>query len=908
MSGSTFPRFRLSLFLFRLLLRGYPRVFRKRFTSQMVEDFRELLAQELSRGPVRGRVHAWVTVLLDVVVSLPSEHLHAWRDQQAVVAPKRPRQAGTVMDTILQDLRFALRTLRKRPLFATVATATLGLGIGASTAMFSVVDGVLLRPPSYRDPQRLVKIWQEQPSWEGREGLDRFWNHLGISYTQYRRWMEGQTLFESVAIFNSSEMSEMTLSGMGHAERLSVGVASASLLPTLGVHPALGRGFLPQEDASVSGQAAQVVLVGDAFWRARLGGDPNVLGTTLTLNGLPFQVVGVLPPGFRFLALLPVKSDVLGRQEVWIPLGNEPLGASPGPPMWDAIGRLAPGVTLEQATRETQAILQTEGGGRIVRLVPRKGEELTELNTPLLLLFAAAGVLLLIGCLNVATLSMAEVGGRLQELAIRSSLGARRGRIVRLLLTESAILGLIGSLAGVVVAILGTRALVALAPPIPRLDQVGVDLRVLAFGVVLGLVSGVAFGTLPALLATGGRSPRFGADVQSGRSGRYVGLQRALVGAEITLTVVLLVMGGLLGRSLSNLVAVDPGFDPQCLSTAVVTLPEMGPGGPESALAFMREVMREIHRIPGVERASLGSDFPIPADRIHPYGLTFPGQEGSGGRRNPDAIRVWPGYHETLGIPLREGRTFSETDGPDSPRVLMVSELAARRYWPGASPVGATVNVEGVATTVVGVVGDVKKVSLTAPVSPTIYLPLTQYPTELLRLAVRGETDPARLMASVREAVGRTDPGVPVSKEATMEALVSWSAREEQYRAALVVVFGILATVLAATGIFGITARGVAHRARELGVRMALGARGDRLLVQTLNDSLRIGFLGVVGGVLLSFWASNLLAGYLFGVETSDPLTYAAAVLLAMVVCGAAALIPARRVTAVDPARVLREE
>jgi len=595
--------------------------------------------------------------------------------------------------------------------------------------------------------------------------------------------------------------------------------------------------------------------------------------------------------------------DRTGRRDLWVPLGTDALGNGNN---LEAIARLTRGVSVQQALAETSRILAETRHNSRVRLVPRAEDETSGLNSPLLLLFGATGLLLLIACGNIATLSLGELQGRHFELTTRSALGAGRSRIVRQLLTESLLLGVFGSLTGALLAVAGTKVLIAMSPPIPRVGAVGVDIRVFCFAALLGTLAGLVFGTIPAFVsmrnavsATMSGSAR---TVAAGR-GRF---ERVVVASQIAVTVVLLVAGGLLGRSLSKVLEVDPGFEPDGLATIQITLPGDDYGNPEASAAAYEELTAGLAAQPGATAATIATRLPFP-------GLTNTTSYRVVSREDEDAISaqqvvVMPNYYETMGIPLLAGRTFTDADGPDAPRVMLISENIARRYWPNESPIGAQLGSASRPFTIIGVVGDVKRNRLAVDADRVFYWPLLQYPSINLSLVTRTTGEPNAMLAGMRDVVRSFDSNVPVTDLNTMPALIRESASEERYRTLLMAVFGGLACVLAAVGVFGVAARGVALRTREYGIRLALGAESRALIRRILEGSLQTGLVGTVAGLFVAVWATRLMSQFLFGVLSWDPLTYGVVAAMLVGVCLLASYIPARRVAKVDPVEVLRIE
>jgi putative ABC transport system permease protein len=897
LSGFSFPE----RCLVRALLILHPKVFRAEFQSRWLEFLGHQRREPRYEPRLFGPARFWIDVLKDLAASLPRIR----REWRRPTAPNRKAGSGmSAVESIMQDLRFAYRTLARRPLFAGVAVLTLGLGIGAATAMFSVVDGVLLADIQYRDPARLMSIWQ---TIEGREGYTAA-GETRLLYSQYRALQEESTAFEDVAVY-AADWGESTLSGGSRPELVTVGATTASLLPVLGVTPILGRWFLSEEEGEGAGARAMVTVLSHDTWIRRYAGDRGILGRTVVLNTHTYTVVGVLPPGFRmqWLSASLVGADDPGPRDYWVPVGSPEWGEAQGSSMWEAVGRLAPGASLEHALVETSNILnETWDWGEVRSIIlPRAEDEVRGVGTPLLFLLGATGLLLLIACGNVAALSLGEMHGRAQELATRAAIGAGRWRIVRQLMTESLVLGAVGSVLGAGVAAMGTGALVALAPPIPRIDLVGVDFTVLAFAAALGTLSGVFFGVAPAVITAreaAGTTLRSG-----GRAGsrRKAGLGRWVLAGEIGLTVMLVVASGLLVQSLAQLLDVPLGFDPEGVASVEVSPPSTRYEDRVALNTFMNEVLLEMEAVPGVTDVSAGNALP------------FPGSTSGWGSRlrmedttylMPDGYMVAPSHLEFLGIPILEGRGIRSSDGADAAPVMVVSESLARGLWGDRSPVGQEMFYPMGMVTVVGVAGDVRQSSLQAEPGLTFYVPWAQHARSTLTFMVRTEGPAVNVLPAMREALWRVDSELAVTNASYLEEVIGDSAAEERYRTFLMSVFATLATVLAVVGIMGVTARHVAHRTREVGIRIALGAESSALLGGVVGEATWTGALGIGIGLLGAFWMGPLIASFLFGVGPFDPLTFAGVGALLLGVCAVASYIPARRLLGVDRVAVLKEE
>jgi putative ABC transport system permease protein len=813
-----------------------------------------------------------------------------------------------MMDPVRQDVRFALRSLARRPLFATIAVVTLALGIGGTTAIFSVVDGVLIKDLPYRDPSSLVSVWRAWPSWRGRGLLDDQWDHIYFPSSDYLNVRDYAGTLSDVEAYRALHV---TLTGGGRAEEVSVGRVTDGLFELLGVQPVLGRAFVEEETLPAAARGARVAVLSNEFWVSRFGSDPGVLGRTIVMNEEGYEVVGVLPPRFRLVSDELTTGENGGAQDaglrdVWVPLGRAEADCGN---CLELLARLVPGRSLDEARAEVQRLLIDHPGdppGQIARVVPHKERLTQRFGTPLLVLFGAAGVLLLIACLNVAGLLVGEATTRHQEIAVRSALGAGRGRVARQLLTESVLLGVIGAAAGVIVAWLGTDALLSVAPPMPRLEELGVRGRVLAFAVATGVATGLLFGLAPTLSLIGPRAVFRSRGASRGKGTRS--LQTGVVSVQVGLTVMLLVAGGLFGRSLTRLLSVDPGFVPEGLLTLAFSVPPARAGSTEEIARFQAEVVRTAGTVAGVSAVSATTEVPFPGgDGARSFTLEPDGA--------PVAVAMWhrsvlPNYHATMGIPLLAGRLLSAADGPGAPDVIVVSRSFAEQIWPGESPLGKRIYNTGPsgAWTVVGVVGDVRHKTLGAPAEPTIYRTTAQAQSRRLHLVARTEGDPAAAIPAIQQAIRALDPDTPLTDAGTMSTLMRESEADDRFRAILMWTFAALAALLASFGIFGVTARAVSARAREIGIRTALGARANGLILLVLRDGLFSATAGIGIGLIGATWTAGVVRHLLYDLDARDPLTYAAVVVFAVALCLVAAYLPARRVTSISPMEVMADD
>jgi len=812
---------------------------------------------------------------------------------------------------LVRDLRFGLHTLRRRPLFAALVVGTLGLGSGASTTVFSLVDGVLLRDMGYQRPGELVTIWKTSLLWRADPVLAEAWDKLGLRWDEFLTLRDETRTFSEVAVHRPSTA---TLSGVGDPVRLDAGEASVGLFSLLGIRPDLGRAFLPGEEGP---GAPRLAVLSHELWESRFGSDPAILGRSVTLNGKPFEVIGVLPRGFRIHSsiynLLNSAIDT-GDRALWVPTNWDRSDPNSSTDL-EAVGRLRPGVTREEALAEVDALLRADRSRELIefRLAAPKEEVVGTHRASLFLLLGASGFLLLIACANAAVLLLGEAVDRRGEICTRVALGAGRARIARQLLSESLILGVAGSLVGLVLTPMGIRAFLALGPALPRVQEVEVNRMVLLASILTGVACAMLFGFGPALLQ---HKRSIHALLQRGGwSGTVRGgkVQATLVACELALTVVLLITGGLLARSLGELGRVDPGFDARGVATVRVLIPEghFGSGRQarlDGARQLRREILRRVEALPGARGAGAINGLPFPG---RASGTTFRVEAAADEEPQPVTARnhtVSRGYFGAMGIPLLAGRDFTDADGDEgADAVVIINETMARQFWHGGPPLGARIGEGSDLYRIIGVVGDVRERHLAEEPLPMVYRHASLSSRDF-SIVARTTGDPGNLVPLMREAVRGADPGVPVAQGTTMEALVTGSEGAERFRTFLVAAFGFLATLLALVGVFGVTARSVAHRSRELGIRKALGARSAGLIRVVTLGTLRAGTLGIAFGLLGALLATRLLKTFFFGVQPWDAWTFAGTVLLLASLCVGAAILAAGRATRVAPMRVLREE
>jgi putative ABC transport system permease protein len=803
---------------------------------------------------------------------------------------------------MLNDIRYALRSLRKHPGFTVVAVVTIAIGIGANTAMFSVINGVLLRALPYDDADRLVVLREVNPLLEP--------DSFEVSYPNFLEWQQQARAFDGLAAVQTSPVT--LRGGDGPAERVLLGWASRDLFGLLGAHPVVGRAFTDRE-GTVGAQP--VVLLTHRAWQSRFGGDPNAVGRVLSLSGEAFTVVGVLPRGFAF-----PDDDV----QLWAAMERRAdAGFMQNRAVHTllAIGRLRADVDLDEAVTELRTIASRiqsaypdEDPGHSVVAVRLLDAVVGDVRPALLVLFGAVGFVLLIACVNVADLVLSRAATRRREIAVRAALGAGRWRVVRLLLVESGVLAVVGGIAGIAVAVWGVDLLLASLPPeIPRADGVVVDGRVLGFTLALSVVAGLGFGLFPALVSAG-QDLRVSLSEWSGSMAPAgARLRSALVVAQIAISLVLLAGAGLMINSLVRLQRVDPGFDPRNLLSMTVSL-SGSPLGAESeeTIGFYERLPERLEALPGVVSVSAVNSLPVSGGDSHGT-LTIDGRPFTPGEAPTASFRrILPGYFRVMGIPLLQGRDFEPGEGQGEPYVVIISETMARRYWTDGDAVGSRIKVGPEESepwlTVVGVARDVRNERLAAAADLATYEPHRQRPWQTMNVLVRTESDPTALIPVVRDEIRRAGSDIPVYDIATMPQRIAASLASRRFVVGLLALFAAIAFTLAAIGVYGVIAFSVAQRRREFGVRMALGAAQRDVARLVLRHGVRLTLIGTAFGLALALGLARALSGLLFQVAPNDPLTYGIAVLAIACLALAAAYIPARRAAQVDPVEALRSE
>lgn len=807
-----------------------------------------------------------------------------------------------IADGLRQDVRFVVRVLLRRRVFAAVTVATLALGIGAATSIFSIADVVLFRPLNFPDADRLITVWQTRPELKTNPVRAGQWDRGGVSMPAFRAWRPAQTSFDDIGGYTTSST---IVGGADGAEELTIMHATASLLPVLRVQPEIGRGFTAAEDA-VGGE--RVALMSHEVWVSRFAATPRVIGRRVAIDSVSYSIIGVLPAGLTL-------DRRTAPAAFWVPAGQNAEDAQDaGASNYWVIGRLKHGVGLGAAITETEQFVKTwasiGSGPRGVRLTSLKDEQTQKVRAPILILLAASALLLLIACANVATVLMGEATTRDRELNARMALGASRGRLVRQLLTESVLLALVSGALGALLAYGGTKIIVRLAPPwIPGLADVRVDVRVLMVALAVSCLTGLLFGIVPAMLLTrsaGRRGLRVG-----GHSGRGRGQsQRVLVACEVALSMVLLVGAALLVESFTRINAVDPGFRSDQLYVVRLRLPRPQYADTIRLRAVYADLVSRVRTLPGVTAVAATTAPPFSGGSSS-SSFDVEGAVRARGARGPEAQRrvTTPDYFATAGIPLIDGRSYSDADRIDTPPVVVVSRSLARREWPNESALGKRIKWIGEWRTVVGVVGDIKLHDLFEEMTPTVYAPLAQLVTRGdPSLVVRTRPGADDVPAAVRGIVRDIAPGVPVSSIDAMHSMVAATLADERFRTELIALFAGIAAVLAAVGMYGVAATTASRRTQEMAIRAALGAPNASIVGLIVRAGASGVALGAVVGVGLALIGTRALVPYLHGTGTANPLTYLSVLVLLTLTTLAATWIPARRATRIPLVDTLRGE
>lgn len=812
------------------------------------------------------------------------------------------------MQTLVNDFRYSVRMLMKHRGFTAIALITLALGIGANTAMFSVVNAVLLRPLPYHDPSRLVTIWEESPEREMYE--------MPVSLANLRDWVDQNASFEQIAAYT---FTNLNLTDAGEPATLLTVRTSANLFPMVGVTPRLGRTFLPDEDKEGAGR---VVILGHALWQSRFGSDSGILGKSLRLNNENYTVVGVMSPNSEFPVGFGYSGKVLTDPvDLYVPLAAKGRETERGNYSFFAIGRLKPGVSFEQARADMTTIEKRleqqypDGNTGIgIRLVPTQEQTVKEVRPALVVLLGAVAFLLLIACANVANLLLARGTSRQKEFAIRAALGASRWRVLRLLLVESVTLSLLGGLIGLVLAFWGTDALLSLAPDnIPRMNEVGVDARVFLFTLGISLVTGIVFGLVPAVHAA---KPDVNEALKEGSRGSTKGAagkrtRNALVSLEVALSLMLLIGAGLMVRSFFRLQQENLGFDPANVLTATLTLPASRYPEDSQQSAFFQQALSQLQTTPGVQSVAATSALPLTINvagsdfRIEGQPEPEPGKE-----MIIHTIVATPGYFRTLGIPLLKGRDFSDRDTSDAPATAIINNDLARTYFGTEDPIGKRISFDDRQTwiSIIGVSGDIKQLGLDSSTKPEVYFPYQQVPSSRMSLVVRTSGDPMSLSTALKTQIRAIDKDLPAGEAVTMEERLAESNSGRRFNMLLLSAFALVALLLAIVGIYGVMSYSVSQRTHEIGIRMAVGARPGDVFRLVIRQGMILAVIGVAVGLIGAFALTRLMVTMLFGVEPTDPLTFFGITALLTAVALVACYLPGRKATKVDPMVALRYE
>ena len=823
-------------------------------------------------------------------------------------------------DHFREDVHFAFRMLRKSPGFTTVAVLTIALGIGATTAIFSLVDATLLHPLSYPQPEQLVRIQDDLPGVGAQD--------VGMSVPEWRD-LQGSGIFEYVAPVGGGDVN---LTGSSQPERIRFLNVTPNYFAVLGVKPQLGRGFDPED--RTPGFTLEI-LISDGLWKRAFAGDPGILGQSLRLDNDLYRVIGVMPAGFRDPGRTPEERST----EIWAASG---FAGAPAPPprrhdhfLQTAIARIKPGLTIAGAQSQVDglvAALQKQfptdypvQSAWTVRLVPLKESVVGTIRESLILLLGAVGLVLMIGCVSVANLMLARASARGREMAVRQALGASRKRLMSQLLTESVLLSLLGGIAGLGILFGAKGFLLRIVPDsLPRLNEVSINWAVLVFALVASLVAGAIFGLAPALQA--GKLDLIPMLKQEGRgtssSGEQTRTRHVLVVTEFALSLVLMIAASLLFRSFWDLSNVRPGFNPQNAMVVQTWLPI--PNDPASDIygtaaqegVLLREILRRSRTLPGVEEVAVGDLAAVPLGHgwrdLKPFPLVLEGHEKGSDEEPPLVNRatVTPEYFHLLGMTLLGGRVFNDADDDKAPQVAVINEALARTYWPNENALGQHLKrpADSSWTTVIGVVADARTESLARAIVPEIFLSVYQRRSKDLAIFVRGRLDTAAIPAELREQVRAVDPELPVFGAQTLDEMVSASLSERRFSMEMVGLFALTALLLAALGIYGVISYIVSERTHEIGIRMALGAQRQNILRMVLRQGLALALAGAAVGLACALIVSHLMAGQLYGVRPTDPLTFAGVGLLLIAVALLACYIPARRAIRVDPLVALKYE
>jgi putative ABC transport system permease protein len=818
-------------------------------------------------------------------------------------------KGGGLLETLAQDIRYGARVLAKHKAFTAVAVITLALGIGANTAIFSVVNELLLRPLPYGDADRIVMLWEVTP--EGR-------HQNTTSRANFRAWRDQSTSYDYIAAFTDQRFN---LTGDGEPEELSVQFALPDIFKVLGVDPILGRALLP-EDAEAGKPPVAVLSYG--LWQRRFGGQSSVIGQPITLNGVKFTVIGVMPPNFQFH--IKQRSGTGRPAELWtvlpMPTGS---GANERGRFLSVVARLKDGVPVDQAAAELRTIearLSDEvpqfNKNYSAEVLPLREQFFGNVRRPLWLMLGAVGFVLLIACANVANLLLSLATSREKEIALRAALGARRSRIIRQLLTESLLLAILGSALGLGFAWLGIKALMLISPrDLVSLQSVGLNVSVLLWTLGVSLLTGIIFGLAPALHISRlnlNDSLKEGGKAESGPASGSRRLRSALVVSEIALAVVLLASAGLLIRSFIRLQQIDRGFNSDNVLTMVIRLPGARYSEDPQVVNFFTQALERVRQLPTVRSAGMVNFLPLYGGLGSSTGFKIEGRPAPPPGQGPstDVRVVDAGYFQTLGIPLLRGRNFSDLEQREAKRVILINEALVRKHFPNEDPIGQRLDVamfeNPTVTEIIGVVGNVRYDSLIDEAPPAVYFPHPELAYSFMTLVIRTDGDPTAIAPAVQREIRTLDPNQPVSDLRTMHQVMEEAVSRSRFNTLLLGLFAALATLLSAVGIFGVMNYSVALRTRELGLRLAIGAQPRQVLLLVLKQGLLLTLVGVGLGLAAAVGLTRLLSGLLFGVGALDVTTFTAISLLLVIVSLLACYLPARRAMKIDPMLALRYE
>lgn len=803
------------------------------------------------------------------------------------------------MEKIIQDIRYSIRKLLKSPGFTIAALITLALGIGANTAIFSVVNSVLLRPQPFKDPNRIVFVWETSPQ-----------GQITVSLPDFLDWQKHNQVFENLA---SYAYDRYNLTGSGQPEQVRGVIVSGEFFDLLGVEPILGRTLRPEEDRE------RFIVLSHGLWQRRFGSNPNIIGQSLLMDNVSWTVKGVMPASFQF----PSTEAQLWTSFVPIYSWTPAQQSNRKRHIFRVIGRIKQGVTTERAQGEMTTLaagLEQENpdsnAGVGVKLVSVDEQLVGAVRPALLILVGAVGLVLLIACVNVANLLLARASGREREIAVRTALGATRSLIIRQMLTESMLVALAGGAIGLLLGIWGVKVLVSLSPGnIPRLETSTLDSTLLLFTIGISLLTGLIFGLIPALQATKlnlSESLREGGRGTAG-SIRSRRVQNLLVVSEIALSLVLLIGAGLLSKSFLRLLDTDAGFNPDNVITVNLIIPTYKYPKSEQRASVYRQIIDRVSVLPGVQTASVSDSLPPhEGETTEPFTIEKNGTPDSEESGRADYLPISPNFFRSLKIPVLKGREFTEADNATSPDVVIINEHLAHRYYGDVDPVGQRLGIGNKESmtwySIIGVVGDVKYQGLDSETDSSMYFSYTQVSLGGLYLVVRTDSDPRGLLASVRNEIWAVDPDLPALNVKTMNDIMSDVVAQPRFNTLLIGIFAAISLVLAAVGIYGVIAYSVTQRTNEIGIRMALGAQRSDVLKLIVKQGLKLAIVGVVIGLTAAFAATRIISGLLYGVSATDMSTFGIAALLLVGVALAASYLPARRATKVDPMIALRNQ